>query len=61
MIQEAFGYIGKPAIFNRILYTCPDVEMLLDHATLDTLPALTGGDGENKQTKDICLGNVLKR
>ena len=22
MIQAAFGYIGKPAIFNRILYTC---------------------------------------
>ena len=24
MIQAAFGYIGKPAIFNRILFTCPD-------------------------------------
>ena len=42
MIQAAFGYIGKPAIFNRILYTCPDLEMLLEHATFDTMPALTG-------------------
>ena len=31
MIQAAFGYMGKSAIFNRIVYTCPDVEMLLDH------------------------------
>ena len=44
MIQAAFGCIGKPAIFNRILYTCPDLEMLLEHATLDTMPAITGGD-----------------
>ena len=25
MIQVAFGYIGKPAIFNRIIYMCPDL------------------------------------
>ena len=55
MIQAAFGYIGKPAIFNRILYMCPELEMLLDHATSDTLPALTGGDGKT-HTKDTCLG-----
>ena len=46
MIQAAFGCIGKPAIFNRILYTCPDLEILLDHATLDVMPALTGGNGK---------------
>ena len=55
MIQTAFGYIGKPAIFNRILYTCPDIEMLLDHATLDTLPALTGGDGTTSKQKTHVL------
>ena len=43
MIQAAFGYMGKPAIFNRIVYTCPDVEMLLDHAVLTRLPNLIGG------------------
>ena len=43
MIQAAFGYMGKPAIFNRIVYTCPDVEMLLDHAVLTRMPSLIGG------------------
>ena len=44
MIQVAFGYIGKPAIFNRIIYTCPDVEMLLDHATQDKMPPFLNAD-----------------
>ena len=44
MIQVAFGYIGKPAIFNRIIYTCPDVEMLLDHAIQDKMPPLFNAD-----------------
>ena len=58
MIQAAFGYIGKPAIFNRILYMCPDLEMLLDHATLDTMPALTGGDGKTNTQKTHVLESV---
>ena len=58
MIQAAFSYIGKPAIFNRILYMCPDVEMLLDHATSDTLPALTGGDGRTSKQKTHVLESV---
>ena len=58
MIQAAFGYIGKPAIFNRMLYMCPDVEMLLDHAALDTLPALTGGDGRTNTQKTHVLESV---
>ena len=43
MIQAAFGYMGKPAIFNRIMYTCPDVEMLIDHSVLTRMPSLIGG------------------
>ena len=58
MIQAAFGYIGKPSIFNRILYMCPDVEMLLDHAASDTLPALTGGDGRTNTQKTHVLESV---
>ena len=58
MIQAAFGYIGKPAIFNRILYMCPDLEMLLYHAALDTLPALTGGDGRTNTQKTHVLESV---
>ena len=58
MIQAAFGYIGKPAIFNRILYMCPDLEMLLDHATLDTMPALTGGNGKTQKQKTHVLESV---
>ena len=58
MIQAAFGYIGKPAIFNRILYTCPDIEMLLDHALLDEMPPLIGGDGKTGTQKTHALESV---
>ena len=58
MIQAAFGYIGKPAIFNRILFTCPDLELLLDHATLDTMPPLTGGNGKTDTQKTHVLESV---
>ena len=58
MIQAALGYIGKPAIFNRILYMCLDVEMLLDHAMSDTMPALTGGNGKTNTQKTHILESV---
>ena len=58
MIQAAFSYIGKSAIFNRILYTCPDLEMLLNHATSDMLPALTGGDGRTGTQNTHVLESV---
>ena len=60
MIQAAFGYIGKPAIFNGILYTCPDLEILLEYATSDTMPALTGGDGKTHTHKRHMSWKVLK-
>ena len=51
-IQAAFGYMGKPAIFNRIMYTCPDVEMLIDHTVLTRMPSLIGGkDGKTGAAK----------
>ena len=57
MIQAAFGYMGKPAIFNRIVYTCPDVEMLLDHAVLTRMPSLIGGkDGKTGTAKNTSIG-----
>ena len=58
MIQAAFGYIGKPAIFNRILYTCPDIEMLLDHALSDKMPPLIDGDGKTGTQKTHALESV---
>ena len=45
MIQAAFASMGKPAVFNRILNKCPDLEMLLSYARSNMMPALTGGDG----------------
>ena len=56
MIQPDFGYISKPAIFNRILYICPDLEMLLNHATSDTSACLDRRQWQNTYTKDTCLG-----
>ena len=58
MIQAAFGYIGKPAIFNRIVYTCPDIELLHDHALLDRMPPLIGNDGKTGTQKTHALESV---
>ena len=58
MIQAAFCYIGKPAIFNRIVYTCPDIELLLDHALLDRMPPLIGNDGKTGTQKTHALESV---
>ena len=55
MILAAFVYMGKPAIFNRILYKCPDLKILFGHAISNTLPALTGGDGVIKTNKTSVL------
>ena len=55
MIQAAFVYIGKPAVFNRILNKCPDLGILIEHAMSNTLPALTGGDGIIKTNKTYVL------
>ena len=58
MLQEAFGYIGKPAIFNRIIYTCPDLEMLFDHATEDKMPPLFNADSRTGTQKTHVLESV---
>ena len=59
MIQAAFGYMGKPVIFYRIVYTCPDVEMLLDHAVLTRMPSLIGGkNGKTGTTKAHPLESI---
>ena len=58
MIQAAFVYMGKPAIFNRILYKCPDLEILFQHAISNMLPALTGGDGIINTNKTHVLEDV---
>ena len=59
MIQAAFGYIGQPAIFNRIMYTCPDIELLLDHALLTRMPCLIGdNDGKTGAQKTHALESV---
>ena len=57
-IQAAFGYMGKPAIFNRIVYGCPDVEMLLDRAVLTRLPNLIGGKHGKTGANPCTLENV---
>ena len=54
MIQVTFAYMGKPAVFNRILNKCPDLEMLLNYARSNVMmPALTGGDVLSKQTRHM--------
>ena len=58
LIQVAFRYIGKPAIFNRIIYTCPDVEMLLDHAIQDKMPPLFDADSRTGMPKPYALDSV---
>ena len=58
MIQAAFVYIGKSAIFNRILYTCPDLEILFGHTIPNMLPALPGGDGVINTNKTHVLEDV---
>ena len=50
--------MGKPAIFNRIVYACPDVEMLLDHAVLTRLPNLIGGKHGKTGANPCTLENV---
>ena len=55
MIQAAFAYMGKPAVFNGIMGRYPDLQMLLKYAQSNTTPALTGGDGVIKTNKTIVL------
>ena len=51
IIQMAFIYMGKPAVFNRILGKYPDMQILIEYARSNTMPALTGGDGIIKTNK----------
>ena len=55
MIQAAFAYMGKPAVFNRIMTKCPDLEILLHYAKSNMMPALTGGDGIIQTNKTYVL------
>ena len=55
MIQAAFVYMGKPAVFNRIITKCPDLEILLHYARSNMIPALTGGDAIIKTNKTCVL------
>ena len=55
MIQAAFVYKGKLVVFNRIMNKCPDLEILLDYARSNMMPALTGGDGIVKTNKTCVL------
>ena len=57
MIQVAFVYMGKPAVFNRIIGKYPDLGILLEYAKSNTTPALTGGDGVIRLNKTVVLEN----
>ena len=35
ILQTAFVYMGKPAVFNRILDKYPDMQILLEYASLN--------------------------
>ena len=50
--------MGKPAIFNRIVYGCPDVEMLLERAVFTRLPNLIGGKHGKTGANPCTLENV---
>ena len=39
IIQTAFVYMGKPAVFNRILGQYPDRQILIEYARSNTMPA----------------------
>ena len=58
VIQAAFVSMGKLAVFNRILYKCPDLEILFQHAISNMLPALTGGHGIINTNKTHVLEDV---
>ena len=32
VIQKAFGHMGKPAVFDRLMSQCPDLTILLEYA-----------------------------
>ena len=55
IIQTAFVYMGKPAVFNRILGKYPGMQILIEYARSNTMPALTGGDGIIKTNKTYVL------
>ena len=47
--------MGKPAVFNRVLGKYPDMQILIEYARSNTMPALTGGDGIIKTNKTYVL------
>ena len=58
LIQVAFEYMGKLAMFNKILGKYPDLDMLFEYAKSNTTPALTGGDGVIWLNKTCVLDNA---
>ena len=55
MIYVAFVYMGKLAVFNRIIGKYPDLGILLEYARSNMTPALTGGDGVIQLNKTVVL------
>ena len=55
MVHVAFEYMGKPAVFHRILAKFPDLKILLKYAKSNDAPALTGGDGIIQMNKTVVL------
>ena len=45
LVQIAFEYMGKPAVFHRIICKYPNLKILLEYARSNDTLALTGGDG----------------
>ena len=45
VIQKAFGHMGKPAVFDRLMSQCPDLTILLEYAKTGVIPALPAGNG----------------
>ena len=58
MIQAVFIYMGKLAVFNRKLNKCPDLQILIEYARSNMMPALTGRDGIIKTNKTYVLENA---
>ena len=57
LIQAAFVYMGKPAIFQRIIGKYPELEMLLEYARSGVTLALPSGDGAIRQNMTDGLDN----
>ena len=55
MIQVAFAYMGKPAVFNQIMGRYPDMQMLFEYAKSNMNSSFNRRRWCDKNKQDNCL------